>query len=113
MSEDEVENIRDEASKGRCGRVGPQSVVEVEARRFMVKDVRGVKAIGGQAIGVCRGKEGKKCTGEQTLVGSGEMREEDMGAMRRVRLSRTEHGGRGKSGVALARNRCPRTRAQK
>ena len=41
----------------------------------------------------------KRCTGEQTLVGSGEMREEDMGAMRRVRLSRTEHGGRGKSGV--------------
>ena len=53
------ENIRTEASKRKRGRVWPQSVVEVEARRFIVIDVRGVKAIGGPAIGGCRGKEGK------------------------------------------------------
>ena len=34
-------NIRDEASKGRCGRVGPQSVVGVEARRLIVQRCTG------------------------------------------------------------------------
>ena len=75
MSEDEVENIRDEASKGRCGRVGPQSVVEVEAR-FVVSGCEGCA-------------EETREERERGAKVSGERRESEEGgrAVRRVRLS--------------------------
>ena len=57
-----------------------QSVIEIEARRFMVIGVCGV---GGRGVGERREERGSKSK---------------MGAMRRVRLSKTEPGGNGGAG---------------